>query len=282
MKSVLGQGQVQATNGLAANGGILGAAVNMYAKRKDYEMKYAYNTALMDYQHANDKELAIHKAATNLTTNIASSAIQNHFDTLFEATKTKEAKKRIGAQTAGNIAQQRDLHAQLRETDAQKVKGQRGLQNNAGRIARKNAEHFTGENAKRVETETGADIAKKYAAEDATQGTIAARAAQDRKNANNAARLSRKNKAHGIETDIQGMRDQSAGLNDGTISPFVVKPGQNQSAGNRRVGVEDINPVKASQNKPEAPFEAKGATADAPKPAKVRKPRPPKQAGGQP
>lgn len=180
MKSILGQGAVQASDGLSANGGILGALVGGYQKRKELEMKYQYNTALMDYQHAQDKEMAIHKTAAKITGDMAGSAIQNHFDTLFEGTKTKEEKKRVGAKA-------------------------------------------------------GAEIAVKRQGELATQGTIAARHTQERKTANNAARIARKNKEHGVKTDLQGLEGISAGLNSGKISPFIGGFGgySAQNVGNR-------------------------------------------------
>jgi hypothetical protein len=45
-------GQVQASNNLSQNGGILGAMVGIYANKKNLETKYAYQTSLMQFDHS--------------------------------------------------------------------------------------------------------------------------------------------------------------------------------------------------------------------------------------
>lgn len=61
------QGQVQAANGLGANGGVLGAMVGIYAKKKDYETRYAYQTSLMEFDH----QLKERRSLTNTVHSIA-------------------------------------------------------------------------------------------------------------------------------------------------------------------------------------------------------------------
>ena len=61
------QGQVQAANGLGANGGVLGAMVGIYAKKKDYETRHAYQTSLMEFDH----QLKERRSLTNTVHSIA-------------------------------------------------------------------------------------------------------------------------------------------------------------------------------------------------------------------
>ena len=85
------QGQVNAASGLMSNGGVLGSIVNSFSKRREYETRYAYNTALIDYQANADKDLIMHKTAASLTESIATAGVQHRYDKLLADAKNKNA-----------------------------------------------------------------------------------------------------------------------------------------------------------------------------------------------
>ena len=68
------QGQVQAANGLGANGGVLGAMVGIYAKKKDYETRHAYQTSLMEFDHQLKERRSLTNTVHTIAANLATDA----------------------------------------------------------------------------------------------------------------------------------------------------------------------------------------------------------------
>ena len=68
------QGQVQAANGLGANGGVLGAMVGIYAKKKDYETRHAYETSLMEFDHQLKERRSLTNTVHTIAANLATDA----------------------------------------------------------------------------------------------------------------------------------------------------------------------------------------------------------------
>jgi len=95
MKSILGQGQVQATNNLGANGGVLGAMVGMYAKKKDYETRFAYQTSLMEFDDKLKERRQLTGTVHNIVADQARQATAHHYKTAQEAAKAKSELKKI-------------------------------------------------------------------------------------------------------------------------------------------------------------------------------------------
>ena len=96
------QGQVQAANGLGANGGVLGAMVGIYAKKKDYETRHAYETSLMEFDH----QLKERRSLTNTVHTIASNlAIDAHAAQLKIADRNHEHES--------NLAQMKNMTSAL-------------------------------------------------------------------------------------------------------------------------------------------------------------------------
>ena len=95
MKSILGQGQVQASNNLAANGGVLGAMVGIYAKKKDYETRYDYQTSLMEFDDKLKERRQLTSTVHNIVADQARQATSHHYKTAQEAARSENKVKEI-------------------------------------------------------------------------------------------------------------------------------------------------------------------------------------------
>jgi hypothetical protein len=95
MKSVLGQGQVQASNNLAANGGVLGAMVGIYAKKKDYETRYDYQTSLMEFDDKLKERRQLTSTVHNIVADQARQATAHTYKTAQEAARSENKVKEI-------------------------------------------------------------------------------------------------------------------------------------------------------------------------------------------
>lgn len=95
MKSVLGQGQVQASNNLASNGGVLGAMVGVYAKKKDYETRFAYQTSLMEFDDKLKERRQLTATVHNIVADQARQATSHHYKTAQETARSENKLKEI-------------------------------------------------------------------------------------------------------------------------------------------------------------------------------------------
>jgi len=89
MKAILGQGQVQASNNLGANGGVLGAMVGIYAKKKDYEVRHAYQTSLMEFDNQLKERRQLNGAVYGIAADLASQATNHNYTMIQESAKAK-------------------------------------------------------------------------------------------------------------------------------------------------------------------------------------------------
>lgn len=89
MKSVLGQGQVQASNNLAANGGILGAAVGIYARKKANEVDYAHKTSLMEFDDQLKQRRQLNATVHGIVADQARQATSHHYKTIQQENEGK-------------------------------------------------------------------------------------------------------------------------------------------------------------------------------------------------
>ena len=89
MKSILGQGQVQASNNLGANGGVLGAMVGIYAKKKDYEVRHAYQTSLMEFDNQLKERRQLTGTVHGIVADLASQSTKHNYSMVEEAAKAK-------------------------------------------------------------------------------------------------------------------------------------------------------------------------------------------------
>ena len=95
MKSILGQGQVQASNNLGANGGVLGALVNTYARKKDYETRFAYQTSLMEFDDKLKERRQLTGTVHGIVADLARQATAHTYKTAQEAAKAKNELEKI-------------------------------------------------------------------------------------------------------------------------------------------------------------------------------------------
>jgi hypothetical protein len=110
MKSVNPQNQVQAGN-LSANGGVLGAAVDIYSRKKQRDIDYNYRTSLMDY----DDQLETRRGFNNTVNKIV-------FDQTSQATADRYATTQEAARSKNKLTEIETKGGQDRETE--KTKGQ--------------------------------------------------------------------------------------------------------------------------------------------------------------
>ncbi|CAB4122257.1 hypothetical protein UFOVP27_132 [uncultured Caudovirales phage] len=98
MKAILGQGQVQASNSLGQNGGFLGAMVGAYAKKKDYETRYAYETSLMEFDDKLKERRQLNSTVHGIVADQARQATAHSYKTAQEeaASKNKLAQIKEG------------------------------------------------------------------------------------------------------------------------------------------------------------------------------------------
>ena len=89
MKAILGQGQVQAANTLGMQGGALGAIVGTYAKKKDYELKYAYQTSLMEYDNNLKERRQLNSTIHGIAADQARQGTAHEYKTVQEAARAK-------------------------------------------------------------------------------------------------------------------------------------------------------------------------------------------------
>jgi hypothetical protein len=139
MKAVNPQNQVQAGN-LGANGGALGAMVGMYARKKDYETRYAYRTSLMEF----DDQLAERRQLTGTVHKIVadqvSQASANEYATVQEAARARNKIGEIEAtgtqkltQIKAQGSQDRRTHGYRTRTDQKALRDQTaGLETASG------------------------------------------------------------------------------------------------------------------------------------------------------
>jgi hypothetical protein len=110
MKSVNPQNQVQAGN-LGDNGGVLGAAVGIYARKKQRDIDYNYRTSLMDY----DDQLETRRGFNNTVNKIV-------FDQTSKATADRYARTQEDARSRNKLTEIEAKGGQDRDTE--KTKGQ--------------------------------------------------------------------------------------------------------------------------------------------------------------
>jgi hypothetical protein len=128
MKSILGQGQVQASNNLAANGGVLGAMVGMYARKKDYETRYDYQTSLLEFDDKLRERRQLTGTVHGIVADQARQATAHTYKTAQEAAAAKnkldqikaggkEKRRTIGYTNKNSVKTMKDMTAGL-ETSA--------------------------------------------------------------------------------------------------------------------------------------------------------------------
>jgi hypothetical protein len=95
MKAILGQGQVQASNSLGQNGGVLGAMVGAWAHKKDYENRYAYQTSLMEFDDKLKERRQLTQTVHGIVADQARQATSNEYKTAQEAARAQNDLKKI-------------------------------------------------------------------------------------------------------------------------------------------------------------------------------------------
>jgi hypothetical protein len=129
MKAILGQGQVQASNSLGANGGVLGAMVGLYAKKKDYEIRRSHQESLMEFDHQLKERRQLNGAVYGIAADLASQATNHNYTMIQESAK---AKNKI-TQTKAEAAAERRTYGYKTRTDQKAMRDQTaGLETTAG------------------------------------------------------------------------------------------------------------------------------------------------------
>lgn len=89
MKSIMGQGQVQASNNLFANGGAVGAMVNIYGKKKELEVRHAYQTSLMEFDHQLKERRQLTSTVHGIVADQARQATAHNYKTIQQENEGK-------------------------------------------------------------------------------------------------------------------------------------------------------------------------------------------------
>lgn len=97
MKAVNPQNQVQAGN-LSANGGVLGAMVGIYANKKAYETKYAYQTSLMEFDDKLKERRQLTGTVHKIVADQVGQASQHNYSMVEEAARSKNKIDQIKAE----------------------------------------------------------------------------------------------------------------------------------------------------------------------------------------
>jgi hypothetical protein len=116
MKAVNPQNQVQAGN-LDANGGVLGALVGAYARKKDYETRYAYRTSLMEYDNELETRRGLNNTVNKIVADQIGQATSNMYTTTQEAARARNKMGEIEATGAQKVTQIKTQGSQDRRTE---------------------------------------------------------------------------------------------------------------------------------------------------------------------
>ena len=129
MKATLGQGQVQASNNLSANGGVLGAVIGLYAKKKDLEIRQTHQESLMEFDHELKQRRQMNQAVYGIAADLASQSTNHNYTMIQEAAK---AKNKV-TQTKAEAAAERRTYGYKTRTDQKALRDQTaGLETAAG------------------------------------------------------------------------------------------------------------------------------------------------------
>jgi hypothetical protein len=139
MKSVNPQNQVQAGN-LDANGGVLGAVVGIYARKKQREIDYNYRTSLMDYDDQLETRRGFNNTVNKIVYDQTSQATADRYATTQEAARARNKMGEIEAtgnqkvtQIKTQASQDRRTYGYRTRTDQKAIRQQtEGLEKAAG------------------------------------------------------------------------------------------------------------------------------------------------------
>lgn len=121
MKAVNAQNQVQAGN-LNANGGVLGAAIGIYAKRKELETNYLYRTSLMDYDDKLETRRGLNNTVNKIVYDLTSQATAHGYATAQEAARSKNKISEIESKGGQDRDTEKVRGSQSRRTTKANIK----------------------------------------------------------------------------------------------------------------------------------------------------------------